>query len=71
MGKIRFLVGGVGGQGSFLAEAAELFGQFEVVGFLDDSMSAGESVLGKPVLGPSTSVAKHTKASHSSYCGIR
>ena len=34
MGKIRFLVLGAGGQGRFLALAAELFGHFEVVGFL-------------------------------------
>ena len=46
MAKTRLLVVGAGGHGCSVAEAAGLSGQFEVVGFLDDSLPAGESVLG-------------------------
>lgn len=59
MVKTRLLVVGAGGHGRSVAEAAELSGQFEVVGFLDDSLSAGETVLGLPVLGPGVSMAQH------------
>jgi sugar O-acyltransferase (sialic acid O-acetyltransferase NeuD family) len=59
MTKIRLLVVGAGGHGRSVAEAAELSGQFEVVGLLDDSLPAGESVLGVPVLGPVVSMAQH------------
>lgn len=51
MAKIRLLVVGAGGHGRSVAEAAELSGQFDVVGFLDDSLAACENVLGLPVLG--------------------
>jgi sugar O-acyltransferase (sialic acid O-acetyltransferase NeuD family) len=44
--KIRLLVVGAGGHGKSVAEAAELSDQFMVVGFLDDSISADEVVLG-------------------------
>lgn len=59
MNKTRLLVVGAGGHGRSVAEAAELSGQFEVVGFLDDSLPAGETVLGVPVLGPVASMADH------------
>ncbi|WP_445781394.1 PglD-related sugar-binding protein [Shewanella sp.] len=59
MTKIRLLVVGAGGHGRSVAEAAELSGQFEVVGLLDDSLPSGESVLGLPVLGPVVSMAHH------------
>lgn len=59
MSKIRLLVVGAGGHGRSVVEAAELSGQFEVVGLLDDSLPAGESVLGVPVLGPVVSMAHH------------
>jgi FlaA1/EpsC-like NDP-sugar epimerase len=62
MTKIRLLVVGAGGHGLSVAEAAELSGQFEIVGLLDDSLPAGESVLGVPVLGPVVSMAHHRAA---------
>ena len=63
MTKIRLLVVGAGGHGRSVAEAAELSGRFEVVGLLDDSLTAGESVLGVPVLGPVVSMAHHRQVS--------
>lgn len=59
MSKFRLLVVGAGGHGRSVVEAAELSGQFVVVGFLDDSLPAGETVLGLPVLGPAASMAQH------------
>lgn len=59
MAKFRLLVVGAGGHGRSVAEAAELSGRFDLVGFLDDSLSAGETVLGLTVLGPVTSMAQH------------
>lgn len=59
MSKKRLLVVGAGGHGRAVAEAAELSGQFKVVGFLDDSMPAGDAVFGAPVLGPVVSMASH------------
>lgn len=59
MSKPRLLVVGAGGHGRSVAEAAELSGQFEVVGFLDDSLSSGAIVLNVPVLGNVTSMANH------------
>lgn len=61
MAKIRLLVVGAGGHGRSVAEAAELSGQFSVVGFLDDSLPAGETVLDLPVLGPVASMT-HQRA---------
>ena len=55
----RLLVVGAGGHGRSVAEAAELSGQFEVVGFLDDALPAGISVVGFPVLGAVASMAQH------------
>ena len=51
MAKTRLLVVGADGHGRSVAKAAELSGQFEVVGFLDDALPVDESVLGLPVLG--------------------
>lgn len=59
MSKIRLLVVGAGGHGRSVAEAADLSGLFEVIGFLDDALPAGDSVLMAPVLGPVTSIALH------------
>jgi len=52
MAKSLLLVIGVGGHGRSVAEAAELSGYFEVVGFLDDLLPVGETVLAEPLLGP-------------------
>lgn len=62
MAKTRLLVVGAGGYGRSVAEAAELSGQFEVVGFLDDAISDGKSVLNVAVLGPMASMANHSVA---------
>lgn len=70
MAKTRLLVVGAGGHGRSVAEAAELSGQFEVVGFLDDSMPAGETVLGVSVLGPVASMAHHRAAADQAIVAI-
>jgi sugar O-acyltransferase (sialic acid O-acetyltransferase NeuD family) len=62
MVKTRLLVVGAGGHGRSIAEAAELSEQFQVVGFLDDSLPAGETVLGVPLLGSVASMAQHRPA---------
>lgn len=49
--KTKLLIIGAGGHGQSVAEAAELSGQFEVVGFVDDALAVGTLVLGYPVLG--------------------
>ena len=59
MVKTRLLVVGAGGHGRSVAEAANLSKQFDVVGFLDDSLPFGETVLGVPVLGPVASMDHH------------
>ena len=59
MVKTRLLVVGAGGHGRSVVEAAELSGQFEVVGFLDDALPAGKSVLNVAVLGPMVSMGHH------------
>ena len=64
MAKIRLLVVGAGGHGRSVAEAAELSGLFKVVGFLDDSLHAGDVVFGAPLLGPVASLAHHQTAAH-------
>ena len=51
MPKKRLLVVGAGGHGRSVAEAAVLSDQFEVVGFLDDGLPIGTSVLNVVVLG--------------------
>ena len=70
MTKIRLLVVGAGGHGRSVAEAAELSGQFEVVGLLDDSLPAGESVLGVPVLGPVIGMAHHRASAYQAIMAI-
>lgn len=59
MNKIRLLVVGAGGHGRSVAEAAQLSERFKVTGFLDDALTAGDSVLTVPVLGPLASLANH------------
>jgi sugar O-acyltransferase (sialic acid O-acetyltransferase NeuD family) len=59
MAKARLLVMGAGGHGRSVAEAADLSGQFEVVGFLDDAAPVGERVFGNHVLGPVDSMADY------------
>ena len=51
MSKTRLLIIGAGGHGASLAEAAELLGTFEVVGFLDDALPVGQAVLNGSVIG--------------------
>jgi sugar O-acyltransferase (sialic acid O-acetyltransferase NeuD family) len=50
---------GAGGHGRSVAESAELSGQFEVVGFLDDALPLGERVFGSHVLRPIAGIADH------------
>jgi sugar O-acyltransferase (sialic acid O-acetyltransferase NeuD family) len=57
--KTKLLVLGAGGHGRSVAESAELSGQFEVVGYLDDALPVGERVFGSNVLGPFASIADH------------
>lgn len=59
MDRIRLLVVGAGGHGRSVAEAAELSGQFKLIGFLDDSIPAGNTLFGQPVLGTISSLAAH------------
>lgn len=47
----RLLVIGAGGHGRSVAEAALLSGDYKIVGFVDDSISTGGSVMGFPVHG--------------------
>jgi sugar O-acyltransferase (sialic acid O-acetyltransferase NeuD family) len=51
MAKPKLLIIGAGGHGQSVAEAAELIGQFQVVGFTDDALAVGALVSGYPVLG--------------------
>ena len=51
MRKTRLLIVGGGGHGRSVAEAAELSGTFDVVGFLDDALPIGQPVLRRVVLG--------------------
>lgn len=62
MAKIRLLVVGAGGHGRSVAEAAELSGKFDVVGFLDDSLPVGGIVMSSLVLGAVPSMAQHRAA---------
>ena len=59
MSKIRLLLVGAGGHGRSVVEAAELSGQFEVVGLLDDLLPACDRVMGVTVLGPVVSMVHH------------
>lgn len=51
MPKTKLLIIDAGGHGASVAEAAELSGVFEVVGFLDDALPVGKALLTGPVLG--------------------
>jgi acetyltransferase-like isoleucine patch superfamily enzyme len=51
MRKTRLLIIGAGGHGRSVAEAAELSGLFDVVGFLDDGLPTGQTVLMSSVIG--------------------
>lgn len=64
--KPRLLVVGAGGHGRSVAEAVQLSGDFEMVGFLDDGAFArGDDVWGLPVLGPASEFASYAAlASH-------
>jgi hypothetical protein len=62
MAKTGLLVVGAGGHGRSVADAAELSGQFTMVGFLHDSLAAGETVLVVPVLGLVASMAQQRAA---------
>lgn len=57
----RLLIIGGGGHGRSVAEAATLSGQYEVVGFVDDSLKAGDLIFNLPVLG---AINKLTVYSH-------
>lgn len=56
------LVVGAGGHGRAVAEAAELAGVFEIVGFLDDSPSTDGTVIGYPLLGLVSNAVNHRHA---------
>lgn len=57
MRKARLLIIGAGGHGRSVAEAADLSGAFEMVGFLDDGLSVGQTVLMGSVLGSIASLS--------------
>jgi sugar O-acyltransferase (sialic acid O-acetyltransferase NeuD family) len=61
MNKPRLLIVGAGQHGRSVAEAAELSSQFQVVGFSDDQVTAGETVLDYPVLGTNLNLAIYLK----------
>lgn len=50
---------GDGGQCRSLAGEVALFADLEVFGFLDDSMPASETMMGMPLLGPSTIIGSY------------
>ena len=70
MAKSRLLVVGAGGPGRAVAEAAELSGQFDVVGFLDDAFPAGKLVLNVAVLGPMVNMGHHRAAADQAIVAI-
>ena len=70
MAKTRLLVVGAGGHGQSVAEAAELSGEFRVVGFLDDSLPPDQKVLGHSVLGSVASMVNHRSACDSAIVAI-
>jgi sugar O-acyltransferase (sialic acid O-acetyltransferase NeuD family) len=70
MPKKRLLVVGAGGHGRSVAEAAVLSDQFEVVGFLDDGLPIGTSVLNVVVLGSIASVSQHLAATDQAIVAI-
>ena len=50
-GENRLVIYGAGGHGRSLAALVRKMGGYKLIGFLDDGCSAGEKVLGLPVLG--------------------
>lgn len=60
--KKKLLVLGAGGHGRSVAEAAQLSGLFEVVGFLDDAQPIGAHVFGYPILGSMSTMASRFNA---------
>lgn len=62
MAKTRLLVVGAGGHGRSVAEAAELSGQLDVLGFLDNLSAACEAVLDLSVLGTLASMVNYYPA---------
>lgn len=60
MRKIRLLIVGAGGHGQSVAEAAELTGQFDIVGFVDDALPVGALVLGYPVVGSASDLSAYS-----------
>jgi sugar O-acyltransferase (sialic acid O-acetyltransferase NeuD family) len=70
MPKKRLLVVGAGGHGRSVAEAAVLSDQFEVVGFLDDGLPIGTSVLNAVVLGSTASMSQHLAATDQAIVAI-
>lgn len=47
----KLIIIGSGGHGRSVAESIQLKGEFELIGFVDDSYTDGQSVWGIPVLG--------------------
>jgi sugar O-acyltransferase (sialic acid O-acetyltransferase NeuD family) len=56
---LRLLIIGAGGHGRSLAEAARMTGLYELAGFADDGIALPARVMGMPVLGPSTDLARY------------
>lgn len=66
MPKTRLVTIGTGGHRPSVAEAAELSGAFDVIGFLDDALLVGKTVLNVSVLG---AIVGSRNVDHSdSYC---
>ncbi|MBG0788472.1 MAG: NeuD/PglB/VioB family sugar acetyltransferase [Anaerolineaceae bacterium] len=57
-GENRLVIFGAGGHGRSLAALIQKMGGFELLGFVDDGVPAGETVLGLPVLGGRDALAK-------------
>lgn len=58
-GQKSIVGGGRRCHGRSVAEEAQLSCYFEVMGFPDDSLPAGETLLGAPLLGPVASMSQH------------
>ena len=54
----RLVIFGAGGHGRSLAALIQKMGGFDLLGFVDDGVPAGQTVLGLPVLGGRDSLAK-------------
>ncbi|QRN82824.1 NeuD/PglB/VioB family sugar acetyltransferase [Chloroflexota bacterium] len=57
-GEKRLVIFGAGGHGRSLAALIQKMGGFDLLGFVDDGVPAGETVLGLPVLGGRDTLAK-------------